>query len=105
MGNYSARFGGGHLEKDRKAPRQVSTLQLYPIIYILYLTVFKGVCRRRACSKKQALLLHTPCYFPAPGCIPRSESGSPASSAGLSPTAESAVTASSGWGLRSRRIW
>lgn len=27
MGNYSARFGGGHLEKGRKAPRQVSTLQ------------------------------------------------------------------------------
>lgn len=27
MGNYSARFGGGHLEKGRNAPRQVSTLQ------------------------------------------------------------------------------
>jgi hypothetical protein len=31
MGNYSARFGGGHLEKGRNAPRQVSTLQLYPL--------------------------------------------------------------------------
>ena|SRR2546425_19932 len=30
MGNYSARFGGGHLEKGRNAPRQVSTLQRYP---------------------------------------------------------------------------
>ncbi len=27
MGNYSARFGGGHLEKGSNAPRQVSTLQ------------------------------------------------------------------------------
>jgi len=32
MGNYSARFGGGHLEKGRNAPRQVSTLELYPIM-------------------------------------------------------------------------
>src|SRR6266567_8532125 len=31
MGNYSARFGGGHLEKGRNAPRQVSTLQLRAI--------------------------------------------------------------------------
>src|SRR5690348_5861690 len=30
MGNYSARFGGGHLEKGSHAPRQVSTLQLSP---------------------------------------------------------------------------
>jgi hypothetical protein len=29
MGNYSARFGGGHLEKGRNAPRHVSTLQLW----------------------------------------------------------------------------
>ncbi len=31
MGNYSARFGGGHLEKGNNAPRQVSTLQRYPL--------------------------------------------------------------------------
>src|SRR3989440_3769517 len=31
MGNYSARFGGGHMEKGSNAPRQVSTLQLSPI--------------------------------------------------------------------------
>ncbi len=31
MGNYSARFGGGHLEKGRNAPRQVSTLQRSPL--------------------------------------------------------------------------
>ena len=29
MGNYSARFGGGHLEKGRNAPRQVSTLRYW----------------------------------------------------------------------------
>ena len=29
MGNYSARFGGRHMEKGSNAPRQVSTLQLY----------------------------------------------------------------------------
>ena len=27
MGNYYARFGGGHLEKGSNVPRQVSTLQ------------------------------------------------------------------------------
>src|SRR5690348_11102432 len=32
MGNYSARFGGGHLEKGSHAPRQVSTLRLYPLM-------------------------------------------------------------------------
>jgi hypothetical protein len=30
MGNYSAQFGGGHLEKGNHAPLQVSTLQRYP---------------------------------------------------------------------------
>jgi hypothetical protein len=30
MGNDYARFGGGHLEKGRNVPRQVSTLQRYP---------------------------------------------------------------------------
>jgi hypothetical protein len=31
MGNYYARFGGGHLEKGSHVPRQVSTLQLSPL--------------------------------------------------------------------------
>ena len=30
MGNYSARFGGRHMEKGSNAPRQVSTLSATP---------------------------------------------------------------------------
>ena len=32
MGNYSARFGGRHMEKGSNAPRQVSTLQHWALM-------------------------------------------------------------------------
>jgi hypothetical protein len=50
MGNYSARFWGGHLEKGSNAPRQVSTLQ--HLAYWLpcwYLSRSSGIRLRGRC--------------------------------------------------------